>query len=260
MGIRVNKVIGYGSAQFSTDEDGFNDPRFDMQEGYQLSDDYVADQKADGNDARDLGRVDLSEEVLEQRVAEYKDALKDEHGEDSIRYLRIDYKLCLMSEEETEERCFWWNPKTVGVFTGGCEGPPTALVLVPPGHRDWFRHDDIMDYYEERGEDGISGRFTPMTDADGIWPYCCGWRRFRGEKQSDEEPDRLTGGDYNRLTGQWAADRPPVVSGDALTDLRENWRPVLPRLVIAWIFIQPWIKDKWGFANELRPCVYVYWD
>ena len=227
MGIRVHKVIGYGTDKLKRKDYRFEDDRFD-------------------GEAMMNGWTDISKENLLANEEAVRDAIVEEYG--GKHHEGFDFKWVLGEIRD--------NPKDKVEVRMEFEGSDIpAMVIVPLGCKDWIRYDDIIDYYEEKGE----GRFTYLN-RPGIWPYDCGVRRFRGRRMFEFEPKILGGGEYNRMVGRWDDKLEPIMKDEALTDLLENWRPVLPRSIVAWIQLQDWITDKKGFADMLRPCIYVYWS
>jgi len=122
MGIRVNKIIGYGLTDLHINKDSYNitdDQRFNP-DGY-FSLDYVERDK-------------------KFNVANFLDYLKQKELQSNNFEIRL-----LLSELEKEkklifEHYFAWDSEF---------GDPKTCVFVPPTCSEWWRNDDAIDYYHE---------------------------------------------------------------------------------------------------------------
>ena len=230
MSIRVHKALGYGTDALVVEQKkGYNelaDPRFEK-EGFH----------------GERGRVKVTPEVLEANKKAVLLALTEEAGGDARKGVLFYESVCGDFVKKQDVRM---------VYEFEYSDIP-AVVLIPPECDDWYRHDDIIDYYECGC--GIKTSFRYLEGVGGIFPWTGQMIRFRGE--GDELPMEV--GEYNREVGRWDEKIKPIAKGDRLKDLLENWRPTLPWSILAWIQCQPWITDKKAFTDMLRPCIYTYW-
>lgn len=226
MGIRINKVLGYGTDTIVKDEYQINDPRFDR-DGFEA-----------GGWTFD---IEANEEAILKAFAEEYDKAEPE---EVLKNVKRDWK----HRDKGDDMKLKWEFEFSDI---------PALVFVLPGCKDWIRYDDIIDYYDSGR--GSENRFRYLEGAGYIWPYYGRVRRFRGDERFEWEPANLEVGHYNQMVGLWDENRSPLKSGEDLGDLRSNWRPTLPPILLAWIYCQDWIVDKPGLVNELRPCIYEYW-
>lgn len=224
MGIRINKVLGYGTDTIQKDDWRLTDPRFDVE----LFDKGKWTFDIDGH----------KDAILKAFAEEYE---KPE-PEEMLQHVRRDWA----NREAKDE----FQVRFEFEFGIG------AMVFVLPGCKDWVRHDDIIDYYEANGSDP---KFRYLRKTGYIYPYYGKMRRFQGEQRFDWEPKHLEVGHYNQMVGFWDEDLKPTKDGEDLEDLQKNWRCTLPGILLAWLYCQDWIIDKPGLVNELRPCIYEYW-
>jgi len=233
MGVRIHKVLGFGTDRLAVKDGKLDDPRFDVDRS--------------GFSRMSPGRVDsYRNEIMKAFAEEFVDARAErlfEYAKEEVQ--RLDSK----NGSAT-------GPPGVpmGVYCE-LENEAPAMVLVPPNVEGWVRVDDVIDYHEHDG----SALFRYLKVVE-IFPLAGEMRRYRGERRFDWEPATMGGAHYNLMVGRWDPNMKPLASGDDLDDLLENWRPTLPCIILAWIQMQEQITDKRGFADMLRPCVYVYWS
>lgn len=287
MSIRVNKRIGYGLTDLHTksrDKESLhtpNDPRWDYGK-------YKPDRH--GDPVLDCGLADfiswcegnkdkLEEISKAEGISTHSPFLLVEGLKDRLR--RKDFyqrTVCNMLEWDSE--C-------------GLKG---VLLFTPfEQAHDWIRHDDIMDYYEEQGTEGLRRRATPIKGFSGIYPYDGTMKRFRlptrevssklsgatntlqifhhaykvqhggtPEIVDGAAVDRMGGESYNGIVGAWRK----AHYGDTFADpnvqkhFREDWRPTVPLGVLAIIEYLGCFPDAFGpegIVNSLRPLIYVWW-
>ena len=271
MGIRVNKVIGYGVKNLKPD-----DPRIDWDELRHPTRRERRWDKSMSSFFRWLKRKKVQERLFELNLREHPGMDKGME-----RWLRSDVGFLIENTKDQMKRhsTSWLyirgGPSACLIHDG--EGRENVMVFLQPNHPDWHRHDDIMDYYEEHGRDGPSVRVTDLTKRGGIYPYNAAMIRFRKPSTDFYEESRpfKVGGDtriddhglvsmgigtYNQLVGRWDPKMKPLAKGKFLAHLRRSWRPRVPFGVLAVLL---WHKDCFtdleAFIDDLRPMIYVWW-
>lgn len=273
MGIRINKVIGYGLQNLRTkrlepkNKHSViipNDRRWD----YDLH-----QQKWDNSRETSLSKFlewcKDNEKMLVERAAAEK--LLDE------QHCKSDHWLMVSGiEDRLEKKDISWTAPYSCVEWDSEYGLKNVMNFTPAEHyHDWRRHDDAIDYYEET----LRCRSKKIAHT-GIYPYDSTLRQFREpnsdikkklEKYRKEVYDFsksgrancMSGGNYNQLIGKWDKKIAPIVKDeDVLRHLVNDWRPIVPIGVLALIEYLGSFPDPYGqhgIVNSLRPMVYVYW-
>ena len=135
-----------------------------------------------------------------------------------------------------------------------------GLVLIPLG-MSWHRYDSEIDYYEEKCGSGPATKVTFLKHCCGLCPWM-GMVRVR-ERQADfvSPESYIEASDYSRIVGWWSKNDPPLVFGDLLEHLLEDYRPVMPLDIAAFVlFFKDAFEDPKDFLNSLRPMIYSYWE
>lgn len=272
MGIRVNKVIGYGVKNLKPD-----DPRIDWEE---LHHSEHREKRGDTDMSqfiRWLGTKKVQKRLFELHLREYPGI-----DDGMQRFLRSDTKFLTQNiKTQMKNHPSAWmylrgGPAACLIHDG--EGRENVMVFLQPDAPDWHRHDDIMDYYEEHGRDGPIDRVKDLTPQGGIHPYNVGMIRFRKPSKGvypDFEKDSfgdhpeikldehgmlsMSVGTYNRLVGRWDPKLPPLVDKKRLLHLKRPWRPKVPLGVLAVLLWHDCFPDLEGFIDDLRPMMYVWW-
>lgn len=293
MGIRVTKMIGYGLRDLRTrkvdPKDKYaswvpHDPRWDYER-------YLADWRDPGGDGTPDKERDLPHYLAwcrenEELLVGLMDAERGRGGSDTDHYLLVEGIKDRIKRKDTS-----WTAPYSAVEWDQEYGLKNVVMFVPAEHRhDWYRHDDIIDYYEEQPPGGPRRRATPLVGRTGVWPHDGVLKRFR--LPTREVSDKLTGvtkllramsheyaanreldgaeirylpgGCYNQLVGRWDPKRVPPVAKDP--DVRrhfeEDWRPLVPMGVLALVEYLGCFPDAYGpggIVDSLRPMVYVCW-
>jgi hypothetical protein len=284
MGIRVNKLIGYGITDLVVpkDKDGYSgtptDPRWDYAK-------YTADWRGGEREASLKDFISwIKKRKNAERVLELADYEGWNYGRPRADTFDKNIEMFLMTEalkDRVKRKDHWHAPYDAVIWhTEG--GKPEVVLFQCPEHADWHRHDSIIDYYEEKGE----GRATPLNNT-GIWPYDGFMRRFRlptpevatklsaatkllrcfalkAEKEKDgADIAALNGGEYNQFVGRWDSKLEPLIEDpDILKHLLNDWRPRVPLGILAcmeFLGCFPNLTNPDSMLNSLRPMVYVYW-
>ena len=281
MGIRVNKLIGYGILDLATKLGHTpSDPRWDYEK-------YHTEWRQGRQE------VDLREfmEWLKKpenvckigELAHYEGwgfgRMRANHpGEDIEMFLLTE----AIKDRLKNPRHRSWSAPYDAVIWQSEYGDPKVVLFQCPEHPDWFRHDDIIDYYEEKGE----GRATLLNNT-GIWPYDGFIKRARPptpeiaaklseatrllqalappafHEMDGAEITGLDGGRFNQLVGRWDPGLEPLIKDpDLLKHFLTDWRPRVPLGILAcMVFLDcfPDYESPDSMLNSLRPMIYVYW-
>lgn len=253
MGLRVNKVIGYGVQGLNPK----GDPRIDWDKFRAF--DRQEDTARDFISFIESGKAD---DVMHKLLLKEKPNLKGEKYSESI-----DFSLMCMLLKDREEKPYpFTHPSRYVKYCDEC-GKSDVLVLQPPFADDWSRYDDIIDYCEE----GPESRVTPLKGT-GIYPYSGTMVRIRppssplgGDTNSSKvlKGEPIDGGWYNRFVGLWCETQPPLVEGELLEHLLNDWRPSIPSGILAlMVFMDcfPNLGEEGSILNDMRPLLYVYWS
>jgi len=138
-------------------------------------------------------------------------------------------------------------------------GDKGCIIFTVPGQDAWHRFDDTIDYYEGKG--GCKNQFQRLH-VGGIYPYDGPMKRMRGKPAAhDSEIVGKGAGQYNQVIGKWCPTLPPLLSGPALRDAINNFRPALPPLLLLWFALQDIPEQQLrGYLNHLRPSLGVSWS
>jgi hypothetical protein len=270
MGIRINKVIGYGLDDIKTKEMRIDDPRFKVDI---WDDDFH-------NDVMSRTEVEFYEWVGDNKQSIYDISPMDFNDPDDIlafnfRKMGIeehkkehpDYKINCTQCRKLKKRRIYEQIDFDPEF-----GLDNVMVFMPFDHGGWKRYDDIIDYVEE--DCGGAPRYKHISWS-GIWPYSSSMIRYGDDcsfdmKIFDEQrvPDfiksefekgKMSPSNYSHLTGRWDEKQDPWAKGELLDDLNNNWRCKIPGDIIAMIAYMDIFENPQEVINQLRPMLYVYW-
>ena len=258
MGIRVNKVIGYGVKNLKYRRRKWSvtmtDPRVDWKK-----------LEAKREQAWGMDQDKFKKWVI-RNLRWLRELYQRENPCYQFKPKDIKFALDLMLVLEAK----WRLDKCV--VHDDEYGSPGVLVIKPPHCGDWHRHDDIIDYVEETEKFRQRGR-TVMLSGAGIYPYSSGWVRFRDPPKGMFEkgklpfctardakgPVSISPGDYNQLVGKWDPKQKPWAKGEILKHYKNDWRPSLPFSLVAVVAWFNCFDDIEAFIDDLRPMLHVYW-
>lgn len=252
MGIRVHKVIGYGVKKISRflDLDKFEE---------QLSDDSLYSKSF-----YDIKKLILTKKEIIEEMFEGAEGYKFDTRKGIIESGTLHGELRRVEENGSYLRT--WS--ITNFIRYDYDDIDAGFVIIPFGNKDWFRYDDIMDYYEETGPDGPKNRFTQIPKLRGIYPYL-GIQKFREPaedvnlvilNEAMRGESKLSPSTHSQLVGWWSPDQKAKATGKLFKHLLLDYRPVIPMSVgmILSVFSNS-ISDCKVLLNKLRPCIYVYW-
>ncbi|MFM9452533.1 hypothetical protein [Streptomyces europaeiscabiei] len=231
MGIRLNKVIGYGLTDVASLDGRIADPRINNgspwiygQDPEQSYADWLKD-RLTGDDTDDL------EIQLELAMLEARGGAADAHR--ACAWERKDYR------------------------RGG------ALLVRPVGYTNWHRYGDVIDTEEEYARHGAMVSRT-LTLPDGIFPFSGLWMDARTGEQLKEPHASIWQRVARQPDGTRDRDRALDLMAKTLCfqDRAEAARSIVP-------FVPPEVRRicEWAqlFSSpevcfQLRPLLYCYWS
>lgn len=165
MGIRIHKVLGYGLTDFK----GFDkDPRINP--------------KFDYTSADDKYNATAFKEYFTQRYLELKD-IREKTKNPYAREYGLEWN-CYFRNETYDKNIADGYPQRDHIdaakngfyfydsvcYDSFCEesDDPYPICFTTPIYSDWYRYDDIIDYYENSNEDGVKLLNRPIYPHDGF--------------------------------------------------------------------------------------------
>lgn len=237
MGIRVHKCLGYGLV----------DLNYDIHDLF-LDDDRINEE----------GYLGLDWEEKEDKFTR-EGYLKYIEGIDSPRIFLPE----LTREITTKEN---WEPYKSVIYNWEF-GEPNVLLIVPPSDKkNWFRHDDTIDWIEETNCYSQANRYQVFNR--GIYPYDGYMDRRNGKLLNFSgfiSLKRLSKAMKNSYSTKELVEL--QIAGDRIAkfmefkdyyDAIDNIIPCIPEEVIYFCkYLKLFNNDETIF--ELRPMLYVYW-
>jgi len=255
MGIRVHKSMGYGidDLKFGKKDYKIVDPRIHQEKFNELHE-----------KSYEYGWVKFLKWMEDEKphIMDFYKRVSPSRGSDDAMY-GMDWKLAThLLEGQSKEKDSWDLGSSV--IWDSEYGIGKIMLFVPPGHRNWARYDDTLDYYRETLT-GKSRNWYKMLNT-GIYPYL-GWLRYREappgvwKDKADEKKNKfLDPAAYSQLVGWWDKKVPAIAKGDALKHFLNDYRPVIPlELHMALWFFRDAFVNVDEFTNSLRPMMYVHW-
>lgn len=252
MGIRVHKVVGYGS-RLATQSKLYREE----------IDDFTAENFFDwcGDNSKILESFCRDYTIFNQSI---EDELKLQRGlwrHDTNNFKRWrPYQSCIFKPDK-RRNCM--------------------TVFIPPGTGGWYRFDNTLDWTEETARYKQRDRVVWLTKSSGIFPYIGTYRRVRipedhvfNETFQQENYDRLffrksvnayicDASFLHQLVGWWDDKIGPTVEEPLLSHLKNDWMPQLPFILCAFLlFLEMYdvIECAHSVLIKLRPVLYVYWS
>jgi len=242
MGVRPNKVIGYGLTNLKVKDYKVIDSRINKE-----------------------GIIFNWEKYEQESITQYLQNIKCDVEDNLDQYLNYSMVKHALNENPDLEPadCIICNTEY---------GLDNILVIVPPGHADkWVRHDNTLDWYQETypyNNAFESQKNRVQTLNNGIFPYSEMYmdKRTNHEFSSREEMDsiiliiRLI--TYSQST---LKEESPALSKlvnklgfNNLEEYQENVVPIIPDCVQTFCEYYKIFNDP-ETVYELRPMIYTYW-
>lgn len=255
MGLRIKKVIGYGVQGLNRE----GDPRIDWAKFRAF-----VDREETARDFLGFIEAGKADDIMHKLLLKEKPNNKEDN-----KYVEsIDFKLMRRLVKDREEKGVHAMFTSPSNYVHYCDeaGKPDVMVLQAPFSDDWSRRDDIIDYCEEGPESRVR-----LLDSTGIYPYAGTMVRIRLPSQEVagalSATGRLKGGSmeggwYNQLVGRWCKTQPPLVEGELLEHLLNDWRAPIPSGILAlMVFMDcfPNLGEEGSILDDMRPMLYVYW-
>lgn len=234
MGLRINKILGYGLSNVKSKNMELVDKRLtrdfieNINEGFDDFPKWLSDNKKEATVmltsllGMDAASANFHTQILTNGV--YKDL-----DSDIVNY----------------------DPEF---------GLRNVMVLTSPEDKSWSRRDDIIDYIEnsEKFEPNWIDLFKEKKRC-GIYPYDM-MTLIPGRKNLLPSPNKgmLSPQEYKMLTGKYKG-KPICKDKVLLKHLKEDWVPKIPESILlfslyAKMFVNP--TDVY----QLRPMIYTYWS
>jgi len=295
MGIRVNKMLGYGITNLVTAPDDPEakypthlpaDPRWN----YAHYQDYwqrPEREKSLVDYLRWLEKPENGERVLEAAKREGwefgRGLPRGENFTESTEFFLM--REALKDRIERKGRAGHWTAPYSSLEWDSEFGLKDVVLFQNPCSPDWTRHDDIIDYYETGTNSGP--QVIPLPNCTGIYPYDGFMGRFREpspevaahlsemtklirassrSKQFEDadgaEITHMDGGHYNQLLGRWDSEAKPLLKDpDVLKHFMNDWKPRVPIGILAYMEFLDCFPNLGpdSMVNSLRPMIYVVW-
>lgn len=229
MGNRINKMLGYGLTDVKTKKYRIDDSRFNpdfldlIYEGdcsiYSVANylDWLEKKKRD-NEASGFGKnFELSLEIL---------AIKNLEANKDLIYKQFNHCAEL--------------------------GYKKVCCIVPPSHKSWYRHDDIIDYTEaclSRKGAAPSLKLIPC----GIYPYVASYM----DKETGERLKNADDSLYHHFLSMKNSNI--VFNEDQYSLMKEKYVPYVPECIRLYCEFVKMFSDP-TVVFQLRPMRYVYWS
>jgi hypothetical protein len=264
MGIRVNKMIGYGLTNLSYETIG------------EYKTVQMTDPRIDWNVLNDEDAIDWKAKSFIKWMKKNKTLLKEQYDKEYFGVVpNIDVEIQMLElamknrvtafKKEHMYHCIVHEPEF---------GLPNVMMFIAPDQfKHWHRHDDSIDYEEE----GKFHESKPRVErlSGGIFPYLGNIIRIRKPKEPLDEfyiekharagttdtfgPLSIGPGDYAFLVGTWDRKQKPKATGYALEHFKNDFRPHVPLSIIALILWSGAYPNPQAIIDDLRPYLYVYW-
>lgn len=140
-------------------------------------------------------------------------------------------------------RCFVYD---------GEYGDPNVFMVIPPAHRgNWYRYDDIIDYYEESVKNGSVNWHKHLNY--GIYPYSSA---FMDSRTGRRVKHSTMLGQVDKKVANEVAKKDGFASYD---DAKKYIAPEVPKCVeLVCKFCKVFRTQK--TILQLRPMLYTYWS
>lgn len=238
MGNRIHKVIGCGFRYSKLDKD----PRFT---------DGIFDLEGD----------------LRPKLIEYLDKLKSEDSVEKFDYSMLEQQLKGTGwfKDDTSKPISMYDVLKYSSY--GSEQMATPIIITNPMEKDWYRYDDIIDYYEAPTKDGgpidhVKLIVDDANQSSGIYPYCARYVNRNAGKVCEKIHTSIRWTTTNAcleagIKVPFKAENPMGIDG-SLIQWQRHIVPQLPPFISIFcdafnVFKNPMTKYR------LRPMILTYW-
>ena len=240
MGIRIHKILGWGLID--------------------INNSIEEDERLNSESCEDYEKLNAIDEFLDwvkDNEKECEEIMKKVNGEE-YKCSLIDITFLLQKKKDGTID----QSKMPDVLTYDSEfGNFSVMVFCPITSHNWYRYDDIIEYYEADccADDG---RVKILTHCCGIWPYSTSMIHIPGSPKYGEKgfPGSMLGGDYNGLIGVFSEGIEPILKEEKLDYYKKYYRPSIAPVLILHLY---WLKIFTNFyetIQKLRPMIYTYWS
>lgn len=238
MGIRVNKMLGYGLTDVKTVNDGIVDERFDP-EGW-----FFANHETRIKTWNTEGFLAFWEEQAEK--TEFSD----------LAFSRTN--LSEIAKKEKENPHSYNHTKFSGAFIHDGEyGLPNVALLIPLDQigAEWYRHDDAIDYAEETENHDQKNRFVELPW--GIYPWNASFSQPDGKRWTGEKASLVR--EFMRTKSIFPKDLIAKELGfETIEEAKKGILPFVPEQVRMLCLYAKMFKDLLTIF-QLKPMFYVFW-
>lgn len=250
MGIRIHKVLGWGLDDVQSENDSIiNDPRF------------VDDINDKINDPFD---VNAFLDWIKDNKDECNRLCAKANGEKQSQYLDFVVSYMLQDRDNGKsnfaDRPIVYSPEY---------GLSHVFIVSPVHSKEYYRYDDIIDYYEDASQGGQKDRVVRLDKHCGIYPDVM-MRRFSDAPFYELDDvshlipnlhtaNKILPSTFNQLVGRWNSES-PVPHAKLAEYLLKNYRPDISDEILLLTWFAKIFKDWLKTVQQLRPMIYTYWS
>lgn len=262
MGIRINKVLGYGFKHCKFDKD----PRFN---------EWVFNDQDIWNEDKRTEFIYFLKEKQSKFLKEKQSKLSSDDFFDIAWDLAwLEKKECF-ADGDTLERLLLYDFIKYNYYDMEKENPIGPIIFTMPNYKSWNRYDDIIDYIEcgidNRGAvDSVKFYLDDAGQSTGIYPHTSFVNRNTGKRVKFTPSDRriLTG----ILLELKKANNPHLIHKNSPKEKSEfekagvenliQWQrwvvPEVPSLIVNFCEFMDIFKNPLT-VYRLRPMIYTFW-
>lgn len=241
MGLKINKVLGYGLLDVKSNGYNVDDDRFLFQSMPEHL--YSIDER------EFLNWFMQNQEECISVLASFNRTKEDTVCNGfALRWMNRDIKDGFKKPEHH-------TPLTYD----GDYGLPNVMVFNAMEYKDWIRRDDTIDYYESGCSPQNNAYVLP--NSCGIYPHLGMYPKCGVSIPADVSMTYpISPSLYNQLTGEWDNKQSPLAEGKMLEHFLNDYRPDIPDSIILMAYRYGFLNDWKRTLCELRPMIYIYWN
>lgn len=138
-------------------------------------------------------------------------------------------------------------------------GLPNVFGFVPCEYPDFYRYDDIIDYYDCEPDYSANPKLKNLDHRCGIHPHNGIMLRIKGRPEKYDFKEKIDVGEFQAYTGQWSSKDKPLKGEEVKQYFLENYRPIIPSSVLLWTYYIGIFSNWQETVQQLRPVIYTYW-